>query len=431
MVIEALERTIQAAAGAGRFSPHVVELCAVSKALSLRLAQIAAAAHARLTIVESDARLRKELELAFQGVAHVEVSASVDAGLSADIVISVSDDLYGILELDGPDRSLVNATLGAGGVFVACVDTPNPFSDFVFGQCEGWYARTADPAFPIGKLATMEDWQRLAGHLGARESRNLIVDTPVRKALALAWSGRPGAPMQVLEKWSPAVVFGDAGLVSGAGTEARDGRPIWTALTGRESADQPDVAAALAGLPADGAVVYVAGTFGETQESDALQANVSALAVLVRQMATRAGGGETGCPRLVVLLEGGAPVARSEASQDLAHGARNAGLWSFLRVVRNEYPDVDIHALDMSGSGKSMSDQLALAAMALRDAHLEPRMAMGRSRRRALRSESGPRTGSVGRLDDVRLRRCDGASDGGCRYCRPGLGNGRAWAAAA
>ena len=43
------------------------------------------------------------------------------------------------------------------------------FSDFAFGLTEGWFVRTQAVEFPIGKLATLTQWQKCLADLGLRD----------------------------------------------------------------------------------------------------------------------------------------------------------------------------------------------------------------------------------------------------------------------
>lgn len=351
MIADALRKNLAGLGQTKRFI-HVVELCASSRTQSQMLAEIVGEARARFTIVEPNARLRNDLMLAFRNLVHVEVVAEVDQNLEADIIVSTSAELHGRLEQNGPDGLFVKAVLSGGGALIGCFDPPGLFNDFVFGQHENWFARAIDSEFPIGHLASPEEWRGLADRLGAVEVGQKLVDTPTGYILSLAWSGQPIEITPPVAAFAPAMVCCD-------GEQSHHLRHIegLITLSGDEKADLPEMVAALRMLPTDHVVVFVAGSFGQPSGADALQTNVAELSCLLREMV---GGALPDKPtRLAVILPGGSPVMQA-GKMEISMIARNAALWSFLRVVRNEYPDIDIHSVDLSGSERPLAEQISI-----------------------------------------------------------------------
>ena len=366
LLVEALSRALEAALRDSR--RHIVEMCAVSKSLSMRLAKIADDAQARLTVVEANDRLRNDLQLAFMDMVHVDVVAHLDSALSADLVVSASNDFYEFVEMDGTGRAFVRSVLMEGGSVLAFVEAPGLFTDFVLGQREGWYSRTVDAAFPIGKLAREQEWEHLAERLGVSEGSVKSVRGPVSNAICIAWSGQRSAG-RIAEERKPAANL----LVACAGKpDVEDGAfPFVVSMTGDEAVDRAATASALGQSQAMG-VVYVSGPLGDAEGSEALQANIAALSAIVKELAFSAESRleKAQKPKLAVLLPLGSPfIGEQAAAANSLAAARSAGLWSFLRAVRNEYPDIEIHALDLAAGDWDLAAELALAAELLGSAY--------------------------------------------------------------
>ena len=357
-LLSALRQTLQACKDGHRPVRHIVEMASVSKIFSQQLAAIAEEFGARFTIAEPNERRRSDLELAFDTLPHVDVVAEPSTDLSADVVVSASIGSYNLLAADGPVRAFLVNTLEKSGAFLACVNTASFFDDFVFGLRDEWFSGTLDTRFPIGEQLTNEDWQRLAEQLAVAESDQAVIATPAGEVMMLAWGGEVSAAVE-LAKPAPAVVV--------ASQQAAD-----AAQTGTDQSYTPHFVA-----PADTALLFedgphawqpgavltfVAGDFDEEEGSAALLANMDTLSSILIKAAENQteSEAESALLQLAVLMPGGAPLLAA-SSGDLT-AARNAGLWQFLRVARNEYPAIEIHSFDLLGSDLPLAEQVRLAS---------------------------------------------------------------------
>ena len=356
-LLSALRQTLEASKAAQRPVRNIVELGSVSKILSQHLAGLAEEFGATLTIAESNERRRSDLELAFDTFPHVEVRAEPSSDLSADVVVTASAGSYKQLATDGPSRGFLVSVLENSGAFLACVNTSSFFDDFVFGLRDDWFSGTLDPHFPVGDQPAIEDWQRLAEQLAVAKSDQAVIDTPAGEVVMLAWGGEVSVPAG-LDMPEPAIVLASekAANVAKIGTGLSAGAhwiaPAETDLLFEDGpkAWQPGVV-----------LTFVSESFGEEDGSAALLANIDILSsILIKATETQTDVvSETSPLQLAVLMPGGAPLLGAP-SEDLT-AARNAGLWQFLRVARNEFPAIEIHSFDLLGSGLPLAEQIRLA----------------------------------------------------------------------
>ncbi|MEQ8482586.1 MAG: SDR family oxidoreductase [Hoeflea sp.] len=356
-LLSALRQTLQASKAAQRPVRHIVELGSVSKILSQHLAGIAEEYGAAFTISEINERRRSDLELAFDTLPHVEVVAEPSSDLSADIVVTASAASYKQLASDGASRGFLVGVLESSGAFLACVNTGGFFDDFVFGLRDDWFAGTLDSRFPVGDQPTIEDWQSLAKQLAVANSDQAVIATPAGEVMMLAWGGESSAPADIGEP-APAIIVASPEAAEFAATETGlPGAQVWLAPADTDRLFESGAQEWQSGT----VLTFVAGDFEAAQGSDALLANIDVLStILIKAAETRTAPDPDAAPlQLAVLLPGGAPLLA--ASSDDLTAARNAGLWQFLRVARNEYPGIEIHSFDLLGSGLSLAGQIRLA----------------------------------------------------------------------
>lgn len=357
-LLSALRQTLEASKAGHRPVRHIVEMASVSKVFSQKLAAMAEEFGARFTVTEANERRRSDLELAFDTSPHVEVLAEPSTDLSAEIVVSASTGSYKLLAADGPVRAFLVNALENSGAFLACVNTASFFDDFVFGLRDDWFSGTLDAQFPIGDQPATEDWQRLAEQLAVAKSDQAVIATPTGEVMMLAWGGEVSVPAG-LAKPEPAIVIASQQTADAAntGTKLPDAAHwIAPADTGVLFEDGPQ-----AWQP--GVVLaFVSENFGEEEGSGALLANIDILSsILIKATENQTEPDPESAPlQLAVLMPGGAPLLA--ASSDELTAARNAGLWQFLRVARNEYPAIEIHSFDLLGSGLSVAEQVRIAS---------------------------------------------------------------------
>ncbi len=164
-LLQAVEKALSAASGKGL---RIVELGTVSPAFTRRLAALAAAHDAVLTLVEPRENAQRNLELTFEQDAQVRVLKKDDFKTIGpiDLVVSGSDSFFPLMDEDTVLRGAVRNGLSAKGALVAVIPAPTVFSDFTLGLTDDWFARSQSPEFPIGRLASVPQWQKCLGDLG-------------------------------------------------------------------------------------------------------------------------------------------------------------------------------------------------------------------------------------------------------------------------
>ena len=358
LVLAAVEKALESAE-AGK-SLRILEAGTVSPAFSRSLANLAARYQAVLTIVEPRENAQRNLEIAFEEDAHVQVLKKDEiAGIPAfDLLVSASGSVFSLIDEDTALRGVIREKLRAGGVLIMAANAPTMFSDFAFGLTEGWFARSQSAEFPVGRLATVSQWQKCLEDLGLRdvavEDReiaygNIIAVEAQGGVTGIAGDGETAVPEPVL-------------VLHGAGTTVaatKNQTPV--TLTGELEDDKTRLEAAFAALhgkPVQAIYIAPAVATDTLSDSDALQSGVLSLSAFAEAVRAFHNGSEPDTrPRLALVLPGGAPVAAGKAGN-----AVNSGLWTFARVLQNEYDIIDIHCLDVTGD-VSTSIDAALAAL--------------------------------------------------------------------
>jgi len=346
MATEALRAAIQARPQSTPVR-RIVEIGIVSLSVSAEFARLAAEAGAAYVALEPREAERAELTNAFEAAPLVTVVKPTDIGQigAVDIIISAAEDVFTLLR----NESLLGAVaplFGASTRVLLCAAAPSAFADFAFGLADGWFDRGKGAEFPVGRLASPEDWRSLLDLLPVHDVsivRHALVHGPVISVEAWG-SGTAEPEIHPRTRQTGLVVLrGDA-----------DFKPAQVAdltivrLNGDAGADREALAAA---LPGDAAVdvIYIPDpVFGDGSEW--LNANMTRLATIARLLGTHQAGdveGEGARKRLALLLPHG-DAAEGEAA--LHSSAGLAGLWAFMRVLRNEFEDIEGHALDFSAA---------------------------------------------------------------------------------
>lgn len=338
-VLEAAARALESVAPGQAFT--LLEAGAVSVAFSARLADMAALKGARLVILEPSDHLRRTLELAFERNPMVEV-LPFEVGVladGADIAISASGSLYASLRNGGALNDALRAVAACGGALVAVEQPSSGLADFVFGLTEDWFAESASPEFPLGRFASPSQWEDALKEFGFTNARAELSDTAdgsllIISAQAAAAAAEPaieptafGTVMQILEP--------GASPLSLAGAECV-----------RAAYDPDGGAAAFADLMANWKeepvqAVLVLPTAPDATGSASLQDHVLTLSAFAEAARARAQASSGVKPaRLVIVAPGGSP-ASAEAAEAVA-----SGVWTFTRVLQNEYEEVETFLLD-------------------------------------------------------------------------------------
>lgn len=336
-------------------SISVMEIGSVSIAFSRRLADLLARAGSELTIFEPDSRKRQSLTIAFERDADVNVrgEGSADAARTPQVIISACGHLFEILRDDGPAKHVMRNCSKGHGVLIVAERAPSVFADFVYGLSDHWFSQSQTAAFPTGQLATVKQWQDLLQTLGFKDLA--VTETLYPQGSLIQVSGR--------------------GSGAGATPDAEMPKAVENTTTTLILSRQPPDLSALPGVNFrhvaidDGfAQATISGHFGEfkngaplaifvaggdqispAENSETLQDDVLALAAYAEATRTWLDGRDVAGrrPRIMLVAPGGSPLASTSSPV-------NAGLWTYARVLQNEYDFLDVHILDAVGDIASL-----------------------------------------------------------------------------
>lgn len=385
LVLAAVEKALDS--DTAKTGLRIVEAGTVSTGFTRRLALLAKARNASLIVVESRENAQRNLEIAFEQDAHVRVlKKDAFATLPAfDLIVSASDTVFTLIDEDTGIRNAMRAGLRENGVLVAATNAPTVFSDFAFGLTESWFARTQAVEFPIGKLATVTQWQKCLTDLGLTEvtvddrelSHGNIIIAEAR-GTALAPAVEPAADMRATDDDRPVLVLHEGSVsklhsLLPTGKEAIRSPLVPVQLTGDMDIDKAKLTEALdelQGKPVRAVYLPSSTPVDRREDSAVLQNHVLALSAFAEALRQRHAGDEPAAgqrPRLIVAIPGGAPVTTASRRKEAVGGSVNSGLWAFTRVLQNEYDFIDIHSLDFTGGKAGAGNQLAAAILLLAD----------------------------------------------------------------
>jgi phthiocerol/phenolphthiocerol synthesis type-I polyketide synthase C len=337
VVIDAVERAI---AAAGDKPLSVAQIGASASGFSHRLADIVGKAGGRLAILEPAEDLRRTLEVVFEASGRVSVSGSPEALVDVDLIVGTSDRLHSMIESDELISKAVTEALAAGARLVAVETLPSPVYDFFFGLTPSWFSSGLVDGFQFGKLAGEADWRRLMTLLDAASSAVTAVPGPYGSMALVEAVGHAGRETARDEIAGTTIVLGNAKAIAVADASL--------SLDQASEALASDIADMVRDgngpyrfvyhMPADGAdnaATLAHEAFVLSRFAGALQA------VLDDVDGVNA--------NLVLLLSGGAPAVGDRAGVNADPLA--TGLWTFARVLANEYSGFDVHLAD-ADSGK-------------------------------------------------------------------------------
>ncbi|RYE64613.1 MAG: hypothetical protein EOP17_15505 [Rhizobiaceae bacterium] len=254
-----------------------------------------------------------------------------------DVIVAAGLESQAVLVADDSLRSAVRGAAARGAAFLFVDRAPSAFNDFAFGLSDDWFAASQSPEFPVGRLATTEQVTDLLTGLGF--AAPLVEEKDVAEGLLIVAGASSAAAdqLQALPSIPSALVFAeDVARAAAFG----DGD---TVVLLSADADETAISQSLARF--DGKAVqaiFLAERLGDREASDVALARLENLKRIVeaftRHSASLASGDQS---RLVIVAPGGSPLA-GEATDDV-----NAGLWTFARVLQNEYDAVATHLLDL------------------------------------------------------------------------------------
>ncbi|MET3855988.1 phthiocerol/phenolphthiocerol synthesis type-I polyketide synthase C [Rhizobium sp. OAE497] len=390
---------------------YILEAGSLSAAFSRKLAQLAAQRGASLIIAEPRENTRRALQIAFEADANVLIAdpERLADHPAADLIVCAGDESQQFLMGNEAMQALVRRAASHGASLVFADRAPSAFNDFVFGLAEDWFAGSQSPEFPIGRLSTVNQIEETIRSLGFSQVAAEETGYPEGRLISLLAQSKAVAktPASVSAVASPVLVFGDAErLIS------LDGMVTLPVPGGASDLVYADALAAFEGHTVR-AIYFAARAAGETASS-ASQERLETFRVFAEALAARVAGSAR--VQLIVVAPGGSPLTDERAD------AANAGLWTFARVLQNEYEFLDVHLIDAETDDTLLSGvvtSLLMSPTENREWLLDP--ASGEVRE--LRAATGPaasvarntadyaaatiRQHSAGRLDSVAWEACD------------------------
>lgn len=337
LVVGALEAALNNVLPEDDFT--IIEAGAISPAFSQRLADRASERNARLIILEPSDHLRRTLEINFEANPLVscfdpEQSVEID---SADLIVSASGYAYGTLGRSKALRTALRSAADAGGRVVVTEDASSAFVDFVYGMTEGWFSESATPEFPIGRTSSETQWSDiLLDHGFSNPVFSQVESAGGVLLLVEATSGhQPSASSQPAIDFANIVeIVADEGPASAAAHAGQN--------TLRCSADNAaEVFRAFFAEKRAAPVAFFFSVRGRAHASSAFQNDVLILSAFAETVRAAANLGDAVVPvKLLLLAAGGAPASCPDPDPV------TSGIWTFSRVLQNEYSELDIVLLD-------------------------------------------------------------------------------------
>ena len=316
----------------------ILELGTMSQSASTRLADLAASIGASLVIAEPKENARRMLELAFEQNVHVSViEPRALVGLKqVDLIVAGGLTSQAMLVGDEDVRQAVRALAAKGAAIVFADRAPSAFNDFAFGLSEEWFAASQSADFPVGQLSTSAQVETLLSDLGFEASS--VNDVQVDEGglvVAIAHSRVSSENVAAAAVRGRLIVVAEPSCEHAASSFA-NASIIQAAEAERALELVPE------GSQSAICVAYLADR-GVGHAVSALEiTRLSRFKALTEGLSRQANGSAVR-PRLIVLAPGGSPLARENSD------AANGGLWTFARVLQNEYDAIDIHMIDAEG----------------------------------------------------------------------------------
>ena len=338
---------------------RILEVGSSAGGLSRRLLSLLEGVNWSLVCVSSNRRANGLFSLTTTDVAQVDV-------LDVDTFLLECDDMVPfdlIISANGlsiePDlERLLRAAcrkMNANGRFIISESVPSNLNEVMFSFEEGWFARTVSSEFSLSRQRTAEEWDHFLSGCGLAAITVYSSDDESLPAVVIQASASNRVDIrdnlvsmnksvekdeQEVPETFVNVVLGSKSFAGGCAEllAASDGGRYFS-FDSENSRIFDEIVDVI--LTADDAVrvVDLTGFASSTKSSDSqaeLEAHVCRLNDLLKRCSDR-------ITEIVVAAPGG-----MRGLYNL--GATNpvqTGLWTYLRTVRNEYPDVSVKTVDM------------------------------------------------------------------------------------
>ncbi len=328
---EALVRAAEAVAKDE--TPRILIAEPDGRGLVAALLPLARSGRVRLTVGGLDAARLERLERRLPASVPAEMllldaAEGVPAGFDLALVAG--------WRLSGEDSATLLGRLAVqvktGGALAVAQPAPDAVVDFLLGTEPDWFARSADPAFPVGRMPSTDETR--SSLLAAGCCRVETVELADGGTLLIAQA--PDVEANAATGRTVRLLEAGASLLAGALAGAFAARGVVL--------EQADVAASLA--PSDADLVLLADGAGANDRAR-IEDGVLRLARLLADQPEGAAK-----PRLWLVVRG-AHTAPLDPVAD--------ALWGFARVATNEYADVDIRLVDVA-PGLAEADAAARVA---------------------------------------------------------------------
>jgi acyl transferase domain-containing protein/NADPH:quinone reductase-like Zn-dependent oxidoreductase/acyl carrier protein/short-subunit dehydrogenase len=333
------------ASPAGGNIRRIVEVGSISRSATGTFAGIARQAGARFVVIEARAAVRAELTLSFDQDAPVSIVDPGELGplRHDDLLISASTDAYALLsDLLRQQAARQHHELPALAV---CVPAPGSIDDFLFslpvpGADVAKVTRTRK-----GRPATAKEWAALLRGVGTRNASCVQRDLSDGPVLLVSAPGRDHAGTTAAADMERPIVVIDT-----------DGRKpdFGQALTVIPISPRWNASLAAALDRADGAaeIIYVPAA----PDGDCVDGIARSVMHLARIAQTLAAVSVSASPaRMAVLL-----------NADSSSQVGDSALAAYLRTLRNEFTDVEIHAIARTGVDADLAAGVEEAATLMR-----------------------------------------------------------------
>ncbi|MBS3649508.1 SDR family NAD(P)-dependent oxidoreductase [Pseudaminobacter sp. 19-2017] len=346
----------------------IVELGTVSRSLSESLARTAARHGSRLVIVETRPEAFDELSIAFEHrpeVSVVKPSETRSVG-HADIIVSAADHAFSLLSSDAD----VEPLLGPATRLLLCAPDAGPLADFIHGLMPGWFDRSKDVDFPVGQFANVDDWSALLRTLQVDDGSAVQHQLADGAVVSIEGIAMRRAPRTAAHEVSGGLLVASADVLSKAKADLDRSLIAAVAIGGHSEADRNLISKAVQKLDGDTRLIFIPEQV-EGDGSNWLASNVMKLGMIAGLLdGVPENGADEGQRRkqlaILVAKEHAGVASATTDVPPLSHSAASSdGLHAYARVLRNEFPGIEVHWVELTNTAKSDLAERAELALSL------------------------------------------------------------------